>query len=160
MCQNVDTYINICLQHASYITQWSSSFPSPFATNLSYPFHISLNPQFPTQFSSHILSNVFDNSSRIAALFQNRPLNSCLPCHILNMYNRIVPKPPTLHLFLNNLAVVTWSVSTPCKLKNHKSQWDKSKIQLTAYNSVQFSRCLTLILLTWRIGWANNNARK
>ena len=66
-----DTCINICPQSASYILVSSSSFPSPFATNVSYPFLISLNPPLATQFSRHILSNVFDHSVHIAAVFHN-----------------------------------------------------------------------------------------
>jgi hypothetical protein len=38
-----DTYIKICPQIARYIPKSSSSFPSPFATNIAYPFHISLD---------------------------------------------------------------------------------------------------------------------
>jgi len=132
-----DTYINICLHNASYITEWSSSFPSLFATNLSYPFHISLNPTLPTQFSRHILSNVFHNFFRTTALFQNRHLMFSLPCHILIMYKYIVLIPSSQHLIPIDLTVVTWSVSTLWALKNTKSQLDRSNVQLTAYNSVQ-----------------------
>ena len=66
------TYISICSQCASYILESSSSFPSPFTTDISYPFHISLKPPFATQFSHHILSNVFNLSFCIAAVFHNR----------------------------------------------------------------------------------------
>ena len=66
-----NTYINICPHSASYIPKSSSSFPSTFATNISYPFHISLNKQFPTQFSCHILSKVSQQSFHIAAMIQN-----------------------------------------------------------------------------------------
>ena len=82
-------YTNTCLQNASYILVSSSSFPSPFATNISYPFHISLNPQFPTQFSRHILSNVSQDSFHIVTVFQNHQLcvlSVVLRLKYLNLY--------------------------------------------------------------------------
>jgi len=37
----LDTSIYICPQNASYIPESSATFTSTFATNISYPFHIS-----------------------------------------------------------------------------------------------------------------------
>jgi len=76
----LDTYINICPQRSSYIFKPTSKFPSYFVTNISYPFHISLNHQFPTQFSRHILSNVFDLSFHIAAVSKSPML--CFVCRV------------------------------------------------------------------------------
>ena len=68
-----DPYNNICIQSASYILESSGTFPSPFATNISNPFHISLNPPPATQFSRHVLSNVFDQSFDISAVSKSPP---------------------------------------------------------------------------------------
>ena len=46
-----DTYITICPHNARYISKSYSSFPSPFAANILYPFHISLNHH--SQLTSH-----------------------------------------------------------------------------------------------------------
>jgi hypothetical protein len=86
----LDTYINISPLSASCIPKPSNSFPLPFATNIPYPFHISLNPQFPTQFSRHIPSNPFVQSFHISFAFHNRPFDLfCLSCHIIILYNWI-----------------------------------------------------------------------
>jgi hypothetical protein len=75
---------------AGYILDSTSSFPSPFATNISYPFANSSKPHFATQFSPHILSDVFDQSLHISAVFQNRTFDLfCLSCHIWIIYTRI-----------------------------------------------------------------------
>ena len=75
--------VNIISPNVTYLHQYlasecvpetSSTFPSPFTTNISHPFHISFKPPFATYFSHHILSNVFDQSFHIAAQFQNRQL--------------------------------------------------------------------------------------
>ena len=101
------TNINIYPQNASYITESSRIFPSLFATNISYRFHISQNPTLPTQFSLHILSNVFDNFfPYYSCVSKSRFDLFCLPCYILNMY-RIVSKPSTQHLLQSDLTVVT-----------------------------------------------------
>ena len=68
----LDIYTNICSKCATYSLEYSSSFPSLFATNISYPFYNSFKPPFATYLSRHILSNVFDQSLHIAVLFQNR----------------------------------------------------------------------------------------
>jgi len=68
--RTLDIYINICHQSASYIVDSSSTFPSAFTTNFSYQFSY-FQPLFSTYFSRHILSNVFDQSLDIAAVFQN-----------------------------------------------------------------------------------------
>jgi len=81
------TYINNCPQISSYILKPTSNFPPPFATNLSYTFHISLNPQFPTQFAHHTRSNVFDQSIHISVVFQNRAFDLlCLSCRLWIFY--------------------------------------------------------------------------
>jgi len=93
----LDTYINICSQSVSYILKSSSSFPSPVATNISYPFHISSKPPLATQFSRHILSNVFDQSFNIAAVFQNvlsvvSHINYLYVCRITNINTTAILK--------------------------------------------------------------------
>ena len=67
-----DTYMNICLQIAGYILESTSSYPSPFATTIAYPFDISFKPPFSSQFLRHIQFNVFDPPFQISAVFQNR----------------------------------------------------------------------------------------
>ena len=102
------TYINICPQTASYIFKPSSSFPSHFPTNISYPFHISFKPPFTTEFPRHILSNVFDQSFHISAVFQNRHFDLfCLPCCIVIIYVCIELQTLTQQQFRNVLTVVT-----------------------------------------------------
>jgi len=68
----LDTSINICPQIDGYNLEYLSSFPSALATKISYPFYISLKPPLATQFSRHIVSNVFDQSFHISTVFQNR----------------------------------------------------------------------------------------
>jgi hypothetical protein len=75
----LDTYINICPRIAGYILESTSSSSSPFATNISYPFRISFKPPFATQFSRHSLSNVFDQSFYISAVF---PPLICFVCRV------------------------------------------------------------------------------
>ena len=67
----------------SHILKSSSTFPSPSATNIQYPFHISLKPTSPTQFSRTIPPNVFYQSIHISIAFQNRPIDlPILSCHV------------------------------------------------------------------------------
>ena len=56
----LDTYITSFPTIASYILKSSRSFLSAFATNISYPFHITFKQQFTSTFFRHILSRVFD----------------------------------------------------------------------------------------------------
>jgi len=96
------TYIYMCPQNASCIPKSSSSLPSPFATDMSYPFHIPLNPPFPTQFSRHILSNVFHLTFYISVVFQK-----CKCCvvsvvsRVNYIYNFIKLQTLTHHIFPN-----------------------------------------------------------
>ena len=84
---NVRYLYQYLLQNASYITEWSSSFPLHFATNISYPFHISHNPTLPTQFSRNILSNVLDNFFPYYSSVIKSPFDLFrLQCHVLIMY--------------------------------------------------------------------------
>ena len=84
------TYIYMCPQNASCIPKSSSSLPSPFPTNISYLFHISLNPPFPTQFSRHILSNVFHLTFYISVVFQKRK------CYVVS----VVPRVNYIYIFI------------------------------------------------------------
>jgi len=96
---NYVRYLSIWLQSPDYIVASTSSFPSPFATNSSYPFHISFKPPFATQFSRHIMFNVFDQSFHISAVFQNALL-ICFVCRVTyELFNwnciKIVNNTPT-----------------------------------------------------------------
>ena len=136
------TYINICLQNASYVTEWSSSFPSPFATNLSYPFHISHNPTLPTHFSRHILSNVFDKFSALQLCFKIA-LWSLLSAMSLIKYVEInCFKTATQHQFLNDLTVDTWIISTSCARTKPKNAVGQKKRPI---GFLQFSIILQMI---------------
>jgi hypothetical protein len=55
-----------------------------FETNISNQFQIFFKPQFATQFSHHILSNVFDQSFHISVVFQNRHFNLFFFCRVTN----------------------------------------------------------------------------
>jgi hypothetical protein len=132
-----DTYVNACLQIAGYVLKSTCSFPSPFATNSSYPFDNSSQPPFTTQFSPHILSKVFDQSFYISSVFQNLTFDLfCFSCQIWIIYTRIELKSLITHRFQNVLPVVTWNVNTPCKTTNTSAQCDRSNVQLISYNSV------------------------
>jgi hypothetical protein len=63
-------------QNASYILEWTSSFPSVFATNSSCQLHNNFKPPLATEFSDRILSNDFDQSFDIAVAFQNQPFQT------------------------------------------------------------------------------------
>ena len=72
------------LNRPLHILEYSSRFPSFFATNISYQFHISSKPPIPTQFLRHILCTVFDQSLDITVVFQNQPFDLFwMPCHVL-----------------------------------------------------------------------------
>jgi len=46
-----NNYISIWSQSSSHILEYSSSFPSVFAPNITCPSHTSSKPSLPTQFS-------------------------------------------------------------------------------------------------------------
>jgi len=85
---SIVTYINILSQNDSYIPKCFSSFPSPFATKISYPFHISFKPKFTSVFSRRILSKVFDLPFHISAVSKSPML--CFVCHVtFELYIRV-----------------------------------------------------------------------
>jgi hypothetical protein len=91
-----------------YILESLSSSSPAFVTNILYPFHISFKPPFATQFSLHILSDVFDQSSHFSTVFQNRTFDlSCLSSHMILMYKCSLLKSLIRHLFQNVLTVAT-----------------------------------------------------
>jgi len=59
-------------QSTIYILEYCSSYLSVFVTNILCPFHISSKAPLPTHFARHILCCVFDQSSEIAIMFQNK----------------------------------------------------------------------------------------
>ena len=67
----------------SHILKSSSTFPSPFATNIQYTFHISLKPTSPTQFSRHFTYNALFQSIDISVAFQIPAIDpNFLSCHV------------------------------------------------------------------------------
>ena len=141
-------YINNVSTNIWYLHQYLSSncqlysrifkqLPFTFATTISYPYHISLNPPLATQFSRHILSKVFDQSFHISGVFQNPHLvRFCLPCHVLIIYTCTELQAFAQHLFRNVFTVVSWTVSTPCERTYPRGQWDRNNVLLASHNSV------------------------
>jgi len=104
--QTLDIYVNILSQIYSYISKYFTNFSCVFATNISYPLHISLNQSLATQFSRHILSKLFDLSFHISAVSKSPML--CFVCHVtFQLYIRV----STYKLYLNTYLETTsqWS---------------------------------------------------
>jgi len=130
--KNIRYLVNAWPHSARYILEYTSSFPSTFTTNISYPFYNYFKLPFPTQFSRHILSNVSISLSTLQLCFQIALL-ICFVCRgtyelFIKIDNKapISKRSPGCHV----------NVSTTCEPTNKWKLWDQINLQSISYNSV------------------------
>jgi hypothetical protein len=88
-----NTDINSWPQSASYTLEFACSSPSAPATNISYPFHVSVST-YRTEYWRHVPSNLLDQSVQIVASFQRRLFALYFPSRhvwIINGYWMTIP---------------------------------------------------------------------